>query len=564
MGSMDTTRTHYSSSDGAPTIDHASGHPPLHVPSGIRITFNCPACDGKIETEASPSAIEFACPHCGSIIMTPAIGFGAGMTLDDFKLIRRIGRGAMGEVYLAKQQSLSRHVAVKIMSPQMTSSPEQVERFRREVQNLARLYHPNIVTAFYAGTHHDIHYLAMTYVDGESVQARIQQWKQLDEEEALSVIDKVGDALRYAWDEFGFVHRDIKPANIMIDGSGEVKLTDLGLSKFVYEESSDTHGHRIFGTPQYMSPEQTRGERDLDFRSDMYSLGITFYHMLAGRPPFDDEDIGRVLDRQQRATPPPIRDFCPHLSAGSEAILQRLLQKNPNDRYDSWDDLLHAIAETLAVLPPPGQRTSPAAYQTQEVLLDATLRRRRQRRYAGLAALLIAGVIGWLVWDYQRTQPEEFSVPDFVQQALDSAFASPDHLNTAIDVVRDQLGRAAGATEQAYLQWSKQRLQRERRKRIDEVLEHLDDRARAYLHAGLPDFAVDVYLEYDGPWAEESHAARLERAEAYIRPPQPRPTDPPTVELPAMVPGSERPRVRDRDTGPKLTPETGRGSTSAP
>ncbi len=515
---MQTTRTHYPDPDDEPTIVPEKGKPSPRAAADIKITFECPTCREPITTEASTSALEISCPHCGSLTMTPAIGIGAGMVLDDFHLIRRIGRGAMGDVYLANQRSLSRKVAVKILAPGMTSSSDQVERFRREVQNLARLHHPHIVSAFYAGTHDDIHYLAMTYVDGDNVHTHIREQGPLPEEEALSVIYKVADALRYAWEEFGFIHRDIKPANIMIDSDGEVKLTDLGLSKFVYEESSATHGHRIFGTPHYMSPEQARGELDLDFRSDMYSLGITFYHMLAGHPPFDDEDVSDILKRQLHEKPPAIRDARPDLSPGSEAILQRLLSKSPNDRYDSWDALLHAVSETLLALPPLSHRVLSQGYATQEVWLETTVRRKRRRRVVAGLALLIAGVLGWSAWEYQRSEPPDPSLPDFAQQALDRARTSPEHLDAAIATLREQIRRAAGATERAYLQWSKHRLERERKQRIDEVLEHLDERARAYLHAGLPDFAAAVYTEYDGPWAEESREARLERAEAYHRP----------------------------------------------
>lgn len=462
--------------------------------------------------------------------MTPAIGFGAGMTLDDFRLVRRIGRGAMGEVYLANQRSLSRNVAVKILSPAMTSSPEQVDRFRREVQNLARLQHPNIVSAFYAGTHGDIHYLAMSYVDGDNVHALIREHGTLGEEEALSVLYKVADALRYAWEEFGFIHRDIKPANIMIDSDGEVKLTDLGLSKFVYEESSATHGHRIFGTPHYMSPEQARGELDLDFRSDMYSLGITFYHMLAGHPPFEDEDISRILQRQLREKPPPIRDARPDLSPGSEALLQRLLAKSPNERYDSWDALLHAVSEILADVPTLAHRALLQGHKTREVWLESERRRKRQRRLIALFALVTVLGLGVSWWEYHRGEPEEPSLPDFAQQTLERALASPEKLDATIENLREQIHRAAGAPERAYLQWSKQRLERERQQRIEEVLEHLDERANAYLLSGLPDFAADVYLEYDGPWAAESRNAREERAAAYRR-----------DKTPALLNGSNNP-----------------------
>lgn len=468
------------------------------------IGFDCPVCEVHLEVEASPSAFECTCPSCGSLVMTPAEGIGPGTRLDDFFLIRQLGRGAMGEVYLAEQRSLSREVAVKILSPAWTSTTEQVTRFRHEVRTLARLQHPNIVTAFYAGQAHGLLYLAMHYVRGGTLHDRVRDKGPMSEEESLSVVYKVADALRHAWNEHGLIHRDIKPANIMIDHDGEIQLTDLGISKYVYEDASATHGHRVFGTPHYMSPEQARGELRLDFRTDQYSLGVTLYHLLAGRPPFDASQVNEVMRLQCETSPVSIRTVRPELSGACVRCLERLMAKRKEDRFSSWEELMATVSAALE------------APSTRSVLIEPSRPsgRRRGRRIGWVFALLIA--IAGATYVYRTTQDpsDRRPLPPRVQQIVDSARATPDVLAEAMAVLQEQIGRAGDAAEAARLRFGMQRLHRERDVRVKEVMNHLDHQAQPFIQAGQAKQAAEVYLRYDGPWSVESEAQRMERAEA--------------------------------------------------
>lgn len=482
---------------------------PAPVGGSVEVSFSCPVCRGRIHASAHAQTTEMPCPHCGALIATPSLSIGAGMELDDFRLIQRIGRGSMGEVYLADQLSLSRRVAVKILAPGLTSSPDQVRRFRAEIHGLARLQHPNIVSAFYAGACGDVHYLAMTYVDGENLHAYSERRGPLPEDEALSVVYNVALALRYAWEEHGFIHRDIKPANIMIDGNGQVKLTDLGISKFVYEETSATYGHRIFGTPHYMSPEQARGELDLDFRSDMYSLGATLYHLLAGHPPFDGLEVDQIIHCQIRERPTPVRWIRPDLSDACGALLDRLLSKHAGDRFDSWDALLHAVTEALENLPT--RYPAARAYDTQTVWLDRTYRRKRFISRLAIISLLLLLIGGSLwIWNARVHWRLNRSPP-----GLEALISGGDG-RSGLDL-RTPLATGWAHLETLYRRMYLNRAERVRQQRVREVLDHLDRQARAYLLQGLPDHAAAVYIDYNGPWAEESRKQRLERAEIYAR-----------------------------------------------
>ncbi len=476
----------------------------------------CPNCHKRLPITAIGKMEDVVCPYCQALVNRHQPGLQPGMVVDDFQLIRRIGRGAMGEVFLAQQRSLSRPVAIKALSPGITASPTQVAHFRREIQNLARLQHPNIVAAFYAGVHADVHYLAMSYVAGEDLHTRIQRSGPLREAEALSVCFKVGDALRYAWEAFGCIHQDIKPANIMIDDSGDIRLTDLGLSRFVYEEEVG-NSRQVFGTPHYMGPEQVRGERDLDFRTDMYALGMTFYQMCCGHPPFESEDVDDILDCQRFEQPPPLATYAPHISNASVRILDRLIAKHAGDRFDSWDTMLLAVQSALDQWPPAILRPTPQP-ATRTVLTHPRRRPSHRTVSWALALLLVlVGIAWWVAGSYREPPtPDHSSHADRSWRALHDL---PHAWSSATGSIHAGWQTARNRLQEWRRHHGKRQAQRERQQRIADVLEHLDTRARAYLLEGEVARAAAVYTEYDGPWADESFSARRERAAAfYSRP----------------------------------------------
>ena len=264
----------------------------------------------------------------------------SGRQLGDFRLLRRLGRGAMAEVYLAEQCQLQRRVAVKILKPQLSNDRTYLKRFEREAQAAASLVHANIVQIYEVGTVDDLHYIAQEYVQGENLQEWLSRHGPPDLPHALSVVRQVAAALAKAA-EHGVVHRDIKPDNIMLTRSGEVKVADFGLARVIREgEAPDlTQIGITMGTPLYMSPEQVEGKL-LDSRSDIYSLGVTCYHMLAGSPPFSGDTALGLAVQHLKKEPPPLNKVRPDLPADLCRIVHKMLVKDPQARYQSARDLL--------------------------------------------------------------------------------------------------------------------------------------------------------------------------------------------------------------------------------
>jgi len=289
-----------------------------------------------------------ACPHCQATIEVPRARIGPGTTIGGFRILKLIGAGGMGEVYLARQLSLDRDVALKIFPPQLVADKERVARFLQEVRLLARLEHPNIVTAHEAGEDDGVLFMAMAYVNGEPLDALILREGFVPESRALAIVKKVAEALAYAWNEHKLLHRDIKPSNILLDARGEPKLADLGLSRRADLQSGDTTEEEILGTPNYMSPEQVEGRQEIDCRSDMYSLGATLYHMLTGRLPFHANTVNETLQKQLTETLPDPRIFQPNISEACVHLLEIMLAKDPDQRHPTWEALIADIERVQA------------------------------------------------------------------------------------------------------------------------------------------------------------------------------------------------------------------------
>jgi len=276
---------------------------------------------------------------------------GPETTVGGFKIKRLLGKGGMGEVYLARQLSMDRDVALKILPTSMTQDDEDVQRFLQEVRMAARLEHPHIVRAYEAGEDSGVYYLAMSYVKGDTLAELLAGGGVLEERDALAITQRMAAALAHAWDKFRILHRDIKPANIILDEDGDPKLMDMGLSKSLNEDTGMTMAGSIMGTPNYMSPEQAHGEGELDCRSDMYSLGATLYHMLSGTMPFDGSSMMATLRKQATESLPDPRETNPDVSEACVGLLEVMLAKDPGDRHPSWQDLIEDLNRVLAGKP---------------------------------------------------------------------------------------------------------------------------------------------------------------------------------------------------------------------
>jgi serine/threonine-protein kinase len=252
----------------------------------------------------------------------------------------------MGTVYKARDTKLDRVVALKVLSRSLTSDPRFVERFSREVKLTAALNHRNIVTAFGAGEAEGLPYLAMEFVDGESLHKRLRRKKMLPEKEALTIIKGVAAGLEHAHSH-GFIHRDVKPDNALISSDGTVRVADLGLAKSVDDDQRLTKTGTAIGTPHYISPEQARGEKNVDHRSDIYSLGATLYTLLTGRRPFDGKNNAEIMLKHLNEELENPQDLVPEISDATVAIVSKMMAKKPGHRYDSCRQLIADVDRVL-------------------------------------------------------------------------------------------------------------------------------------------------------------------------------------------------------------------------
>lgn len=271
-------------------------------------------------------------------------------TLGDFRLLRRLGQGGMAEVWLAEQVSLSRRVALKLLKQELMQDEKYVSRFQREASAAGGLNHPNIVQVHTVGEADGQHYIAQEYVKGMTLKQYLRKKGSPDLPFALHIMRQVTSALKAAADA-GIVHRDIKPENIMLTGKGEAKVADFGLAQLYGpgEGVDITQDGMTMGTPLYMSPEQIHGQK-LDPRSDIYSLGVTCYHMLTGRPPFEGANAMAIAVKHVHDEPTPLSGLRPDLPKPVIQIIDRMLQKKPDDRYQTVGEVLTDVRRVQKAL----------------------------------------------------------------------------------------------------------------------------------------------------------------------------------------------------------------------
>ena len=276
-------------------------------------------------------------------------GQGAMLRLGPYVLLDRLGEGGMGAVYKALQTQLDRIVALKVIRRERINNPGVINRFQREIRAAAQLQHPNVVTVHDAGEDGDTLFLVMEYVEGTDLAKLLKQRGPLPIAEACDCARQAALGLEHIRQR-GLVHRDIKPANLLRAAEhGLIKIADLGLARLRGDEGALTADGSVLGTPDFLAPEQALDARSVDIRADLYSLGGTLYCLLSGQPPYPGGSAMEKLMRHQRETPVPLRSLRADVPAAVEALVSRLMARNPADRFQTPGEAATALAEVLAV-----------------------------------------------------------------------------------------------------------------------------------------------------------------------------------------------------------------------
>ena len=356
------------------------------------------------------------------------LGFASAMSLDLATLRRRLqkalgkeftvgdllGEGGFAAVFRVRDKSQNRDVAVKVLDLGLTHSPGLAERFVREARTSGQLEHPHIVPIYKVGGYkNEVLYIVMRCVDGPSVRQLLERDQRLSVVDAARIARQVADALGYAHGR-GIVHRDVKPDNVLLDGSGHVLVTDFGIAKAAQEASASqlTTEGMVVGTPHYMSPEQATGER-VDGRSDIYALGVVLYQMLAGTPPFEGESAQSVLMKQATVDAVPIRQLRGDVPAALAGVIERMLAKNPADRYQTAEELSRALVDAL-----PGAARD--GLHTRRGIVAGVV-----RVLVGVGAVAGLGLVAFAVFSRAPRLAVSAPVPDSLTQALRRQRALP-------------------------------------------------------------------------------------------------------------------------------------------
>ncbi|MBA3847972.1 MAG: serine/threonine protein kinase [Planctomycetes bacterium] len=314
----------------------------------------CKACNHEFRAPDKLLGKKVACPFCRRLVeVTITAGPNdplVGQLLGGCRLVRRLGAGAIGVVYEAEQVSMNRRVAMKMLSSKSSANPMLVQRFQREAKLSAQISHPHVVQVFDCGFERSVHFLTMELVDGTTLAGMVDENGPMPWQQASALMLQVARAVDHVAGQ-NIVHRDIKPANILVSSQGQAKLADLGLAKQTdADEGGDqalTMQGAVLGSPAYMSPEQIRNSREASHIADLYSLGATFYHLLAGVPPFDGRTATEVMTKVLREPPAPLRTLVPLVPHAIAGFVHRTLAKTPKERPQTAAQFVEELKQAL-------------------------------------------------------------------------------------------------------------------------------------------------------------------------------------------------------------------------
>lgn len=494
--------------------------------------MSCPSCGARYDGTRVRLGTKVRCSKCKAVFEAGVVAVPVakpvdklvGRTIGGYEILEKIGVGGIGAVYKARQISLDRVVAFKTLKPEFAQNQSFITRLTREARASARLAHTNIVQTYDVAQDQGISFIVMEFVEGETLQDRLTREGRADVKFAVGVLEQATLALAYAR-QADIVHRDIKPDNLMIAKDGTVKVADFGLAKRRDVDVSLTQSGTIVGTPRYMSPEQGNGE-PLDFRSDIYSLGASIYHALAGSPPFDAPTAMAVIVKHINDPLPPLRMQNPRVPPKLAAVIETMMAKSPAARYQRVEDLLAAIEDvkrtldadiaaaergefavpTVAV--PPGDAKAPSATAVTAVpSAKQKVRRRGVKLLLASLLLLLALALVSAIQKGRRAQEYDTLIGQDFEERMAAAqeFHNQEKFQDAMDAFdgfppEDAPDRAkwlekAQKEKDKYLGFARTKFETQA-KQAQEALANGDFQLARHIYQGIVDsFGVPVILE---------------------------------------------------------------------
>ena len=352
------------------------------------VTATCSKCGNLIDVTGLEPGDGITCPYCGD-------QFPITRQFGNFLLERQLGVGGMGAVYLGKDVTLNREVAVKVLKPELVSDQKFMATFLREAEITASLNHPNIVSVYAFGQHENVYYMVVEYIQGGSLDDKISERGQITELEGIEIGIAVARGLEYALQRGGLIHRDIKPGNILFNSNNVPKVVDFGLS--LSFDTTDHFDGEIWGTPYYVAPEKLEREAET-FQSDLYSLGATLFHAMAGRPPYEGEDPNAVAMMHLSGSVVSLKAFMPDISDQTAYAISKSMARYPEDRYATYAEFIEQLEDAKRRITDPNFREiQKKEKETVAILGTPDSAKYRLALIIGMALIAVV-IIGLLIW----------------------------------------------------------------------------------------------------------------------------------------------------------------------
>jgi len=371
-------------------------------PSPDASSQSCPACGLVIDVSQTEPLAKVACPECGE-------KFRVERAFDNFALLETLGVGGMGSVYKARDTRLNRFVALKLLRPELSADPGEIQRLEQEARATAAVNDPHVIQVFSSGSDHGQFYLVMELVDQGSLDDRMAEQGRVNEAQVLDTGIQVARGLRAAHEQ-GLIHRDVKPGNILFADEATAKIGDFGLAVAAGQNAEAQN--EIWGTPYYVAPERLNNEPE-DFRSDLYSLGATLYHAVSGRPPFEGETNSAAALRDLKNNPVSLGSAAPGLRRETVKVIDRMIAPDREKRFGSYDELIGALEDARDALNPSGKKA--------------------RRRRMTIAAVLVVMALGAGGYYWHKIQSER------LEKARATAQSGEETLRHLYDEARREL-----------------------------------------------------------------------------------------------------------------------------